>query len=116
MAQLLPHKDVVIMGLGWTGSILAQELTDAGLHVVIAPTGGQGALLGRGNQQLTTRVLRQLGPDRLIVVATRTRLAALSGRPLLVDLDDEDVARQFTGMRKVVVGPRHTVVYPVVQP
>ena len=30
MAKLLPRKDVVIMGLGWTGSILAQELTDAG--------------------------------------------------------------------------------------
>ena len=39
MAQLLPHKDVVIMGLGWTGSILAQELTDAGLNVVAIERG-----------------------------------------------------------------------------
>ena len=30
MARKLPHKDVVIVGLGWTGSILAHELTDAG--------------------------------------------------------------------------------------
>jgi len=27
MAKTLPKRDVVIMGLGWTGSILAQELT-----------------------------------------------------------------------------------------
>src|SRR5580693_1006948 len=39
MAKLLPRKDVVIMGLGWTGSILAQELTDAGLSVLAIERG-----------------------------------------------------------------------------
>src|ERR1700710_2153585 len=39
MAKLLPRKDVVIMGLGWTGSILAQELTEAGLNVVAIERG-----------------------------------------------------------------------------
>ncbi|MGO4707342.1 GMC family oxidoreductase [Microvirga sp. 2MCAF38] len=33
MARRLPHKDVVIVGVGWAGSIIAQELTDAGLEV-----------------------------------------------------------------------------------
>ena len=31
--------DVAIVGLGWTGSILAQELTDAGLNVVAVERG-----------------------------------------------------------------------------
>ena len=39
MAKLLPRKDVVIMGLGWTGSILAQELTSAGLDVLALERG-----------------------------------------------------------------------------
>ncbi|MEO7054779.1 MAG: GMC family oxidoreductase, partial [Rhizomicrobium sp.] len=39
MAQLLPRKDVVIMGLGWTGAVLAQELTGAGLDVVAIERG-----------------------------------------------------------------------------
>ena len=30
MARRLPKKDVVIIGLGWTGSIMAHELTDEG--------------------------------------------------------------------------------------
>ena len=34
MAQKLPKKDVTIIGLGWTGSILAHELTDEGLDVI----------------------------------------------------------------------------------
>jgi gluconate 2-dehydrogenase alpha chain len=39
MARLLPKKDAVIIGLGWTGSILAQQLTDAGLNVVAIERG-----------------------------------------------------------------------------
>jgi gluconate 2-dehydrogenase alpha chain len=39
MTRKLPAKDVVIIGLGWTGSILAQELTDAGLDVVAVERG-----------------------------------------------------------------------------
>ncbi|HEY1857100.1 GMC family oxidoreductase [Acidocella sp.] len=39
MAQKLPGKDVVIIGLGWTGSILAYELTGAGLDVVAIERG-----------------------------------------------------------------------------
>src|SRR5476651_366729 len=39
MARLLPKKDAVIIGLGWTGSIMAQQLTDAGLNVVAIERG-----------------------------------------------------------------------------
>ena len=39
MARVLPRKDVVIMGLGWTGSILAHELSEAGLDVVALERG-----------------------------------------------------------------------------
>src|SRR5580704_12374899 len=39
MARKLPRKDVAIIGLGWTGSILANELTDAGLDVVAIERG-----------------------------------------------------------------------------
>ncbi len=39
MARRLPPRDVVIIGLGWTGSILAQELTDAGLDVIAIERG-----------------------------------------------------------------------------
>ena len=39
MARKLPSTDVVIVGLGWTGSILAHELTNAGLNVVALERG-----------------------------------------------------------------------------
>src|SRR3954465_9648270 len=39
MIRKLPATDVVIVGLGWTGSILAHELTGAGLNVVAVERG-----------------------------------------------------------------------------
>ncbi len=39
MARKLPSRDVVVVGLGWTGSILASELTEAGLDVVAIERG-----------------------------------------------------------------------------
>jgi len=39
MARKLPRKDVVIVGLGWTGSIMAHELTDEGLDVIAIERG-----------------------------------------------------------------------------
>ncbi len=39
MTKILPRKDVVIIGLGWTGSILAHELTEQGLDVLAIERG-----------------------------------------------------------------------------
>lgn len=39
MSRKLPKKDVVIVGLGWTGSIMANELTDEGLDVIAIERG-----------------------------------------------------------------------------
>ena len=39
MPRQLPPKDVVIIGLGWTGSIIAHELTNAGLDVIALERG-----------------------------------------------------------------------------
>lgn len=39
MTQRLPPTDVVVVGLGWTGSILSYELCRAGLRVTAIERG-----------------------------------------------------------------------------
>ena len=39
MANVRPKADVVIIGMGWSGSIMAEELTRAGLKVVAIERG-----------------------------------------------------------------------------
>jgi predicted polyphosphate/ATP-dependent NAD kinase len=75
-----------------------------GLRVVLTPTGGQGHLLGRGNQQLGPSVLRRMRSEDLWVVATPAKLAGLRGRPLWVDLDDAAEAGRWAGLRSVITG------------
>ena len=43
MPTRLKEVDVVIVGLGWTGGILAKELSEAGMHVVALERGGTRA-------------------------------------------------------------------------
>ncbi|GAA4633863.1 ATP-NAD kinase family protein [Actinoallomurus vinaceus] len=117
--------DVPVMGvnvLDRDGRLAAADVSAARLEeivretpawVAVTPIGGQGFLLGRGNQQISPAVLRAVGTDRLLVVATEAKLAALGGRPLLVDTGDEDLDRELTGHRPVLTGHGRTAVYPI---
>ncbi len=90
------------------------ELTGEGdARIVVTPVGGQGFVFGRGNQQLSAGVIRQVGPGGVTIVATDTKLAALGGRPLLVDTGDPEVDGQLTGYARVVTGYQRWTVYPV---
>jgi predicted polyphosphate/ATP-dependent NAD kinase len=83
------------------------------VRVVVAPIGGQGFVLGRGNQQLSARLLAQVGPEHVIVVATAGKLASLGGRPLLVDTGDTDLDVALAGYSRVVSDYHRELVYPV---
>ncbi len=78
--------------------------------IVVTPIGGQGFLFGRGNQQIPADVIRGVGREGLMVVATPRKLAALAGAPLLVDTGDPDVDRDLTGYVTVVTGYRERAV------
>ncbi|WP_369185649.1 ATP-NAD kinase family protein [Streptomyces sp. Y1] len=81
--------------------------------IALSPIGGQGFLLGRGNQQLSPELLRAAGPERLLVLATEAKLAALAGRPLLLDTGDPALDDALSGHVRVITGRRATAVYRV---
>ncbi|WP_299940601.1 ATP-NAD kinase family protein [uncultured Microbulbifer sp.] len=83
------------------------------VNIILTAIGGQGHLLGRGNQQFSPSVLRAVGRDHLMVVATKTKITELGGRPLLVDSGDPELDRQWSGFIRVVTGYRDAILYPL---
>ncbi|TQV67800.1 ATP-NAD kinase [Exilibacterium tricleocarpae] len=86
---------------------------DGEVKAVITAIGGQGHIIGRGNQQLTPAVLRRVGKANLVVIATKAKIRALQGRPLLVDSHDPQFDREMDGYIRVVTGYRDAILYPV---
>jgi predicted polyphosphate/ATP-dependent NAD kinase len=73
------------------------------VRVVLSPIGAQGFLLGRGNQQISPRVLEAAGgPGSLVIVATPHKLRSME--VLRVDTGDADLDLRLAGMRQIVSG------------
>ncbi len=89
------------------------ERSSAPLRLIITPIGGQGYVFGRGNQQLSPAVLRLIGKNNIMIVSTPGKLAALAGRPLLVDTGDRELDRQLSGYYRVITGFGMSSVYRV---
>ena len=79
-------------------------------RLVLGVVGGQGYLLGRGNQQLSPAVLRAIGLERIEIVASLEKLVALDPNLLRVDTGDPTLDTELCGYRRVRVAPGRTVV------
>ena len=84
-----------------------------GVRLILGVVGGQGSLLGRGNQQLSARVLRRIGAAGIEVVAAADKLLALDPPALRVDTGDDGLDAELSGYRRVRVAPGRTIVMKV---
>lgn len=94
---------------------IVQQLDNftAQVKIIITAIGGQGHILGRGNQQFTPAIVRRIGKDNIYIIAARGKILALDGRPLLVDTNDPQLDKQLVGYWPVITGYRDTIIYPV---
>src|SRR4051794_31093071 len=82
--------------------------------LVLGVIGGQGFLLGRGNQQISPRVVRAIGPDNIVIIAGADKVAALDPPVLHVDLGDAAEEHLLRGYRRVQVAPGRTIVLQLI--
>jgi predicted polyphosphate/ATP-dependent NAD kinase len=74
------------------------------VKIVVTPIGGQGYIFGRGNQQISPRVIEKVGKENIVVVSAPDKLHALGTQPLLVDTGDRTVDEMIVGYVQVVTG------------
>jgi predicted polyphosphate/ATP-dependent NAD kinase len=80
-------------------------------HLILSFAAGQGIVFGRGNQQLTPEVLIRLDQTNVHLVATRTKLNTLEGRPLLVDTGNAALDARLAGLTEIIAGYQDTLFY-----
>ncbi|CAI3962661.1 MAG: ATP-NAD kinase family protein [Alteromonas macleodii] len=105
--------DVVKQGELIASDVTASELialTQGKLtKVILTVIGGQGHILGRGNQQLSPAFIRQIGKQNMLVVATKQKLQALNGKPLRLDSSDATLDAELAGAFTVITGYKDKV-------
>ena len=99
--------------------IIHQHVDDDGeakpILLLLSPMGGQGFLIGRGNLQLSPDVLREIGIDNILGVATPSKLIGLSN--VRIDTGDTTLDEIFHEKRfiKILQGFRTTRLIRIAQ-
>jgi predicted polyphosphate/ATP-dependent NAD kinase len=94
------------------GQLLASDINESQIlelledhdrsQIIVTPIGGNGFIFGRGNKQFTPEVIRRVGRENILVLATRKKLQPLEA--LRVDTGDREVDQLLEGYLKVIVG------------
>lgn len=117
--QCLVANDVTESVL-WQQLMLAKD-ADKNVNLVITLIGGQGHIFGRGNQQLSPRIIRYIinqpgGKENITIIATKTKLTQLKNKPLICDTGDNELDQLLSGFMPITTGYKDQVLYPVSSP
>ncbi len=93
--------------------LLQKAQEESEFQIILTLIGGQGHILGRGNQQISPQLIKHIGWDKVTVIATKSKLKALDGRPLVVDTGDPELDEQLKGTTKIITGYHDAVIYRV---
>lgn len=76
------------------------------VKILVSPIGRQGILFGRGNQQISSKVIKLVDREKIVVLATKGKIHGIEGGVLRVDTGDEEVDEMLRGFVKVATDYR----------
>jgi len=82
-------------------------------RLIITIIGGQGHLFGRGNQQISPQVIKQLGLKNIDIISTAEKISSLNRQPIRVDTGDEKLNQSLYGMVSVITGYDEKTLYRI---
>ena len=110
--NLKQPKTVLGIDLCLNNKIIAQDLNEQQIlkyikgrnaKIIVSPVGNQGFLFGRGNLQFTPQVLKEIGPNNIIIISTKYKLSNIPHQILRLDTRDHEMDKKLKGYYKVIV-------------
>ncbi len=98
-------RDGALIGTDLDANRVRELSARAPMRIILGVTGGQGFVLGRGNQQIPADVIRKAGWANIIVIAGAAKLAQLEGGRLYIDTGDPATDAALAGFIRVHTGP-----------
>jgi len=105
------------------GEVIAQDVHETQLfeliqrypktRIMLSIIGGQGIVLGRGNQQISPRIIEHVGLDKLQFLATQSKILALEGKPLRIDSGSDELDRRLSGFHKILCAYDDALLYEI---
>ncbi|MHA1610745.1 MAG: ATP-NAD kinase family protein [Promethearchaeota archaeon] len=82
---------------------LLDYISGKSVKLIITPIGAQGFVFGRGNLQLSAKVLSHIGLSNIQIIATKYKVSTLPNRKLRIDSRDSEFDVSFQGLHRVLV-------------
>ncbi|VAW50279.1 Uncharacterized protein SO_3077 [hydrothermal vent metagenome] len=85
--------------------------------IIVTIIGGQGHIFGRGNQQLSVKVIESIlqqskdEKENLCIIATNEKLQSLENRPMIADTGDVLLDEKLSGLYSVTTGYQQKTLY-----
>ena len=105
----------------FNGRLVGKDLNEKGLlalikkyntlAIIVTPIGGNGFIFGRASKQFTPEVLRLIGKENIVVVATEDKINKLEC--LRVDTGSLEVDKSLSGFKKVITAYKKETIIEV---
>lgn len=102
-----------VVQLDATEEQILNIITDKSFKIIVTPIGGQGYIFGRGNQQISAKIIGKAGRENIIVVAAKQKIYSLGGKEFQVDTGNSETDKMLQGYIKVVVGYGERIIYKI---
>ncbi len=125
LKQMLGIEEPTLLGVDvWLGGrVIAKDINEPQLfgliqahekcRLLLSVIGGQGVVLGRGNQQISPRIIEHVGLGNVQFVTTRQKILMLEGKPLRLDSGSDDLDKRLSGFHKIICGYEDAILYEI---
>ena len=84
------------------------------IKILVSPIAEQGYIFGRGNQQISSKIIQIVGKKNIIILSTKTKIVSVPNNCFLVDTGEERLDQDLRGYYRVTVGYREYLMCKIV--